>query len=322
MTSVSRTTDAGVNGATNARITPDLTFARTPVDRVMADERAASFTKRSIKNEAKDAGLKLAISMVDLTTLEGKDSPEKVRALCRKALMPDPSYPDTPRAGAVCVYPELVPVAREVLEGSGVGIASVATGFPSGQYPLDLRLRDAERAIDDGATEIDMVISRGTFLRGDYRTVADEIARTKEVCAERAHLKVILETGELETYDNARLASDLAIHAGLSAGDFIKTSTGKVSPAATMGVTLVMLEAIRDHWLRTGVKIGMKPAGGIRASKQALHYLVMVKETLGEAWLTPDLFRFGASSLLDDLLLQRRRLATGRYHAGFDVPGA
>ncbi|MEM1423152.1 MAG: deoxyribose-phosphate aldolase [Planctomycetota bacterium] len=294
----------------------------------MADQRAASFTTRSIKTTAKDAGLKLAISMVDLTTLEGKDSPEKVRALCQKALSPDPSFRnaegenDTPMVGAVCVYPELVAVAKDALNGAPIGIASVATGFPSGQYPLDIRLKDAERAIDAGATEIDMVIARGTFLKGDLRTVAEEIARTKEVCNGRAHLKVILETGELETYDNVRLASDLSIHAGLTEGDFIKTSTGKVSPAATMPVTLVMLEAIRDHYLRTGVKIGMKPAGGIRASKQALHYLVMVKETLGDEWLTPDLFRFGASSLLDDLLLQRRKLATGRYHAPFDLPGA
>ncbi len=302
--------------------TPDLSFPRTPVDRVMADQRAASFTKRSIKNEAKDAGLRLAISMVDLTTLEGKDSPEKVRALCQKALQPDPQVEDTPLVGAVCVYPELVGVAKEALGGAPIGIASVATGFPSGQYPLDIRLKDAERAIEAGATEIDMVIARGTFLKGDLQTVAQEIAETKAVCDGRAHLKVILETGELETYDNVRLASDLAIHAGLSAGDFIKTSTGKVSPAATMPVTLVMLEAIRDHYLRTGVKIGMKPAGGIRTAKQALHYLVMVKETLGDEWLTPALFRFGASSLLDDLLLQRRKLATGRYHAPFDLPGA
>ncbi|GAB4546043.1 MAG: deoxyribose-phosphate aldolase [Phycisphaerales bacterium] len=311
-----------------ATITPDLSFRRTPVDRVMADQRAASFCTRSIKTTAKDAGLRLAIAMVDLTTLEGKDSPEKVRALCQKARHPDPGFRnadgvnDTPTVGAVCVYPELVAVAKEALGDAPIGVASVATGFPSGQYPLDIRLKDAERAIDAGATEIDMVIARGTFLKGDLNTVADEIARTKEVCAGRAHLKVILETGELETYDNVRLASDLAIHAGLTEGDFIKTSTGKVSPAATMPVTLVMLEAIRDHYLRTGVKIGMKPAGGIRTAKQALHYLVMVKETLGDAWLTPDLFRFGASSLLDDLLLQRRKLATGRYHAPFDLPGA
>ncbi len=309
-------------------ITPRLDFKRTPVDRVMADQRAASFTTRSIKTTAKDAGLLLAISMVDLTTLEGKDSPEKVRALCQKARRPDPGFRnaagknDTPHVGAVCVYPELVGVAKEALKGTSIGIASVATGFPSGQYPLDIRLKDAERAIDAGATEIDMVIARGTFLKGDLKTVATEIARTKEVCDGRAHLKVILETGELETYDNVRLASDLAIHAGLTEYDFIKTSTGKVSPAATMPVTLIMLEAIRDHYLATGVKIGMKPAGGIRTSKQALHYLVMVKETLGDEWLTPSLFRFGASSLLDDLLLQRRKLATGRYHAMFDLPGA
>jgi deoxyribose-phosphate aldolase len=298
------------------------------VDRVMADRRAKSFTTRSIKTSAKHRAIRLAISMVDLTTLEGKDSPEKVRALCRKAVTPDAAFNTSvqpedrlPSVGAVCVYPELVPVAVEAVAGSGVHVAAVATGFPSGQYPLEVRLDDTERAIRAGASEIDMVISRGAFLAGRYRQVADEVRAVKNVTGDRAHLKVILETGELETYDAVRRASDIAMHAGLAAGDFIKTSTGKVSPAATMPVTLVMLEAIRDFHRQTGIRIGMKPAGGIRTSKQALHYLVMVKETLGEAWLTPELFRFGASSLLDDLILQARRLTTNRYHANFDVPG-
>ena len=287
----------------------------------MADQRAASFTRRSIKKGAKVAGLKLALSMVDLTTLEGKDSPEKVRSLCRKAVLPDPSDPSLPPVAAVCVYPNLVAVAKKELEGSAVKVASVATGFPSGQYPLDVRLDDVRRAVEAGADEIDMVISRGLFLAGRYDEVADEIRAIKGACGE-AHLKVILETGELETYDNVRRASDLAIHSGLENLDFIKTSTGKVSPAATMGVTLVMLEAIRDHFLATGVRIGMKPAGGIKNAKQALHYLVMVKETLGDDWLTPSLFRFGASSLTNDLLRQLAFQRTGHYAAGHDFPEA
>ncbi len=298
------------------------------INRVMADERAASFTKRSIKTKAKDAGLRLALSMVDLTTLEGKDSPEKVRSLCAKARRPMPDDERVlgerlPHVAAVCVYPAMVPVAAEALEGSGIHVASVATGFPSGQYPLDVRLRDAERAIADGADEIDMVINRGAFLSGRYDAVGEEIASVADVCAaggpggRGVHLKVILETGELETYDNVRRASDIAIE-HIRDGDFIKTSTGKVSPAATMGVTLVMLEAIRDAWLGSGKRIGMKPAGGIRTAKQSLHYLAMVKETLGDAWLTPELFRFGASSLVDDLLRQIVKRKTGRYAARYD----
>lgn len=291
------------------------------VDRVMADQRAASFTKRSIKSGAKDAGLRLAVSMTDLTTLEGKDSAEKVRSLCAKAVRPEPNDPSIPCVAAICVYPELVQTARRALVGSRVHVASVATGFPSGQYPLKIRLDDTRRAVEAGADEIDMVISRGLFLSGERGKVFDEIAATKEACGS-AHLKVILETGELETYDLVRAASDLAIAAGLTEYDFIKTSTGKVQPAATMGVTLVMLEAVRDHYLRTGVKIGVKPAGGIRTAKQALHYLVMVKETLGDDWLTPDLFRFGASSLLNDVLMQLGRMRQGRYLASYDVTEA
>ena len=291
----------------------------------MADARAASFATRSLKTQTKDAGLRLALSMLDLTTLEGKDSPEKVRSLCAKAIRPMPDDlrvlgERLPSVGAVCVYPSMVPIAREALEGSGVKVASVATGFPSGQYPLDIRLRDTERAIADGADEIDMVINRGAFHAGKYDIVAQEIREVTAVCAassHEVHLKVILETGELETYDNIRRASDMAIEQ-IRPGDFIKTSTGKVSPAATMPVTLVMLEAIRDAWLSSGKRIGMKPAGGIRTAKQSLHYLVMVKETLGDAWLTPDLFRFGASSLGDDILRQIVRRKTGRYTAMHD----
>jgi deoxyribose-phosphate aldolase len=322
------------------------------VDRVMADQRAASFTKRSIKNAAKGAGLRLALSMLDLTTLEGKDSPEKVRSLCRKAVTPDVKDDTLPSVAAVCVYPAMVPTAATLLAGTGVHIASVATGFPSGQYPLDVRLEDTRRAIEAGADEIDMVISRGTFLSGRHDEMQAEIAAVKRVCettavgkavgqasslpskseagwkpappdsARRAHLKVILETGELETYDLVRLASDLSIEAGLTDRDFIKTSTGKVQPAATMGVTLVMLEAVRDHYLKTGVRIGVKPAGGIRTAKQALHYLVMVKETVGDDWLTPDYFRFGASTLTNDILMQLTRLRTGCYVAAYDFAEA
>lgn len=303
----------------------------------MADQRAASFTRRSIKNKAKAAGLRLALSMLDLTTLEGKDSPEKVRSLCQKAVAPDITDLTLPTVAAVCVYPAMVPTAAAALAGTGVHIASVATGFPSGQYPLDVRLDDTRRAIECGADEIDMVISRGTFLAGGYDRMQSEIAAVKRVCettavggggadgvagSRRAHLKVILETGELETYDLVRLASDLSIQAGLTDRDFIKTSTGKVQPAATMGVTLVMLEAVRDHYLRTGVRIGVKPAGGIRTAKQSLHYLVMVKETVGDDWLTPDYFRFGASTLTNDILMQLARLRTGCYVAGYDFAEA
>src|ERR1700689_2898856 len=271
------------------------------VDAVMVEERAASFTKRSIKTSAKLAGLKLAVSMCDTTTLEGKDTPGKVAYLCRKALQPaEPKY-GVPPCGAVCVYPNMVKYARRFLgDDSPVKVASVATGFPSGQMALKTRLEEVRKAVADGADEIDMVINRGAFLAGDHALVFDEIAAIKEACGP-AHLKVILETGELVTYDNVRIASQLAMEAG---GDFIKTSTGKVAPAATIPVTLVMLEAIRDYFYATGIRIGMKPAGGIRNSKQALHYLVMVRETLGDDWLTPELFRFGASTLVNDVLMQ------------------
>lgn len=287
------------------------------MDRVAVDTRAASFCKRSIKAAAKKAGLELALSMVDLTTLEGKDSPDKIRALCRKAVSPLPHL-SLPSVAAVCVYPAFVALAKAELEGSGVKVASVATAFPSGQSPITVRLEETRRVVADGADEVDMVISRGAFLAGEHQRVFDEIAAIKEVCGS-AHLKTILETGELETYDHVRSASDLAIAAG---ADFIKTSTGKVSPAATMGVTLVMLEAVRDAFLADGRVVGMKPAGGIRTAKEALHYLVMLKETLGDAWLSPDRFRFGASSLLDDILAQLLKQTTGRYAAADDIPQA
>ena len=289
------------------------------VDAVMAEERAASFSKRSIKTSAKLAGLKLAVSMMDLTTLEGKDTPGKVAYLCRKALQPgEPKY-DVPSCAAVCVYPNMVKYARKFLgENSAVHVASVATGIPSGQNPLRTKLEEVRRAVGEGADEIDMVIDRGAFLDGDYAKVFDEIAATKEACG-AAHLKVILETGELVTYDNVRLASQIAMEAG---GDFIKTSTGKVNPAATMPVTLVMLEAIRDYFFATGIRIGMKPAGGIRNSKMALAYLVMVKETLGDDWLTPDMFRFGASTLVNDVLMQIAKQVDGNYQGSdyFSLP--
>lgn len=289
-------------------------FAPPAVDAVALEERAASFAKRSIKKATKVAGLKLAIAMMDLTTLEGKDTAGKVRQLCQKALRPLDSDPSVGPCGAICVYPNHVPTAKEMLRGSTVKVASVATAFPSGQSPLDIKLDDTRRAVDFGADEIDMVIDRGAMLVGDYAKVFDEIAATKEACG-AAHLKVILETGELGTYDTVRKASELAIAAG---ADFIKTSTGKIQPAATPAVTLLMLEVIRDHYYATGRRIGMKPAGGVRTAKQALHYLVIVKETLGDAWLTPDLFRFGASALLNDVLMQLEKERTGNYQAGDD----
>ena len=289
-------------------------FEPPPVDAVAVEERAASLAKRSIKKSAKIAGLKLAISMMDLTTLEGKDTPGKVRQMCQKALRPLDSDGSLPSCAAVCVYPNLVPVAKEALAGSNVKVASVATAFPSGQSPLPVKLDDTRRAVELGADEIDMVIDRGAMLTGDYAKVFDEIAATKEACG-AAHLKVILETGELGSYDVVRKASELAIAAG---GDFIKTSTGKIQPAATPAVTLVMLEAIRDHFYATGRHIGMKPAGGVRTAKQALHYLVILRETLGDAWLTPDLFRFGASALLNDVLMQLEKERTGNYQASDD----
>ena len=300
-----------------------------PVDAIMLEQRAASFTRRSIKTSAKAKGLQLAMSMIDLTTLEGADSPEKVRSLCRKAIKPweGTSEIQVPSVAAVCVYPNLVPVAKEILSGTGVRVASVATGFPSGQYPLGVRLRDAAEAVSAGADEIDMVINRGAFLAGRDDEVAEEIREVRSTI-HPAHLKIILETGELGNYDTIRRASDLAIEAAASVGPirdgeiFIKTSTGKISPAATMPVVLVMLEAIRDHWFATGVRIGMKPAGGIRRAKAALHQLAMVKETLGDDWLTPRLFRFGASSLANDLLRQLIRIERHRYMAGHDFSEA
>ncbi len=289
-------------------------FEPPPVDAVAVEERAASLGKRSIKKGAKVAGLKLAVTMMDLTTLEGKDTPGKVSQMCQKALRPLDSDGSIGPCGAVCVYPNLVPVAKEALRGSTVKVASVATAFPSGQSPLPVKLEDVRRAVELGADEIDMVIDRGAMLVGDYAKVFDEIAATKDACG-AAHLKVILETGELGSYDLVRKASDLAIAAG---GDFIKTSTGKIQPAATPAVTLVMLEAIRDHYYATGRKIGMKPAGGVRTAKQCLQYLVILKETLGDAWLTPDLFRFGASALLNDVLMQLEKERTGNYQASDD----
>jgi deoxyribose-phosphate aldolase len=281
------------------------------VDAVALEERAATLAKRSIKRESKLQALELAIRMIDLTTLEGADTPGKVAALCSKALRPDPVDQSVPPVAAVCVYPNLVPPARDALRGSSVKVASVATAFPAGQAPLDVKLADVRVAVELGADEIDMVIDRGAFLSGRYAKVYDEIVRVKEACGD-AHLKVILETGELGTYDNVRRASLLAMAAG---ADFIKTSTGKVQPAATLPVTLCMLEAIRDVHDETGRMVGMKPAGGIRQAKQAVQYLVVLHETLGLDWLTPDLFRFGASTLLNDVLMQIRKQKTGAYQS-------
>ena len=291
-------------------------FARNP-ERISAmmlglEQRAAALARRSIKREAKLWALDLVIRMMDLTTLEGKDTPGKVRALAGKARRPDPTDPTIPSVAALCVYPNMVPTAVEALRGSGVKVAAVATYFPSGQAPLEVKLRDVREAIEMDADEIDMVIDRGAFLAGEYARVYDEIVAVKEACGE-AHLKMILETGELGTYDNVRRASLLAIAAG---ADFVKTSTGKVSPAATLPVTLCMMEVVRDVYAETGHKVGIKPAGGIRASKQAVQYLVTLYETLGAEWMTPDLFRFGASSLLNDVLMQIRKERTGRYQSG------
>ena len=279
------------------------------VDKVGVEARTAALGTRSVKTSAKAQAIDLAIRMVDLTTLEGADTPGKVRALSAKALRPDPADPTCPPVAAICVYPAMVPVAHEVLAGSGVHLASVATAFPSGQAPLDVKLADTRDAVAGGADEIDMVISRGAFLSGDYTKVFDEIVAVKEACGS-AHLKVILETGELGTYDNVRRASWLAMLAG---ADFIKTSTGKVPVAATLPVTLVMLEAVRDFRERYGRQVGVKPAGGIRTTKDAIKYLVLINETVGDDWLSPDWFRFGASSLLNDLLMQRTKLTTGHY---------
>ena len=292
---------------------PDLSQSPT-VDQVGVEERAARFQTRSIKKSSKMDALKLALSMIDLTTLAGMDSPGKVRQLCNKAKTPHAAVPDLPTVAAVCVYPSMVAIAKKELEGSGIHLASVATGFPAGQVPLSVKLDDTKQAVADGADEIDMVISRGEFLRGNFEYVFDEIVKVKEACGGSggAHLKVILETGELSTYDNVRKASDLAMHAG---ADFIKTSTGTLSPAATLPVTLVMLEAIRDFYYATGRMVGMKPAGGIKNAKLALHYLVGVRETLGQAWLSPDWFRFGASSLANDVLMQIVKQQTGHYQS-------
>ncbi len=283
------------------------------VDQVGAEQRAASLGTRSIKTTAKAQAIDLAIRMVDLTTLEGADTPGKVRALASKAMRPDPADTTCPAVAAVCVYPDMVAVARETLGNSGVHVAAVATAFPSGRAAMDIKLADTRDAVEAGAHEIDMVIDRGAFLSGKYLQVFDEIRAIKEACDSvnpGAHLKVIFETGELQTYDNVRRASWLAMMAG---AHFIKTSTGKVQPAATLPVTLVMLEAVRDFREMTGQMIGVKPAGGIRHSKDAIKYLVMVNEIAGTDWLDPDWFRFGASTLLNDLLMQRTKLATGRY---------
>jgi deoxyribose-phosphate aldolase len=280
------------------------------VDRVGAEARAGVLATRSIKTTAKRWALDLAISVVDLTTLEGQDTPGKIRALCAKAKRPDPADPTVPAVAAICVYPDLVHVAAAELKGTGIHVASVATAFPSGRSSLDIKLADVREAIAAGADEVDMVIDRGAFLAGDYQRVFDEIAAVKEACGDAAHLKVILETGELATLDNVRRASWLAMLAG---ADFIKTSTGKVSPAATLPVTLVMLEAVRDFREARGRQVGVKAAGGIRTAKDAIRYLVLVNETAGEDWLDPDWFRIGASSLLNDLLMQRTKMATGRY---------
>jgi deoxyribose-phosphate aldolase len=279
------------------------------VDRVGAEARAAMLASRSIKTTAKQRAIDLAISMIDLTTLEGQDTPGKVRALCAKARQPDPADPTAPKVAAICVYPDLAHVAVREVKGTGIHVASVATAFPSGRSSLDVKLADVKSAVAAGADEVDMVIDRGAFLAGNYDLVYSEVVAVKEACGQ-SHLKVILETGELATYDNVRRASWLAMLAG---ADFIKTSTGKVSPAATLPVTMVMLEAVRDFREEHGRQVGVKPAGGIRTSKDAIRYLVLVNETAGEDWLDPDWFRIGASSLLNDLLMQRTKMKTGRY---------
>lgn len=285
----------------------------SPVDQVGADSRAAMLATRSIKTSSKLWAIDTAISMIDLTTLEGADTPGKVAALCTKAVRPDPSDSSVPHVGAVCVYNDMVKIAREHLDNNGgkeIPVAAVSTAFPSGRASLDVKKRDTEDAIASGATEIDMVIDRGAFLSGNLEKVFTEIVCIKEICGGRAHLKVILETGELVTYDNVRKASFLAMAAG---ADFIKTSTGKVTPAATAPVVLVMLEAVRDYFAMTGKRIGVKPAGGIRTTKDAIKQLVLVNETAGPDWLDPKLFRIGASALLNDLLMQRMKMKSGQY---------
>jgi len=284
----------------------------TAVDQVGVELRVDSLKRRSIKKASKLWALDLAIRMMDLTTLEGKDTPGKIRALCAKAIRPQPGDPTIPSVAAICLYPTLIAEARDALRGSSVRVASVATAFPSGQTFRDIKVAEVGAAAAAGADEIDMVIDRGAFLSGDFATVFDEIVDVKAACGD-TYLKVILETGELETYDNVRRASILAMAAG---ADFIKTSTGKVTPAATLPVTLVMLEAIRDFEKATGRAVGMKPAGGIRTAKEAVQYLVVLYETLGPRWMTPELFRFGASSLLNDVLMQIEKERTGRYQGG------
>ena len=290
-------------------------FSQVPssptIDKVGVEERVARFQSRSIKGPSKMQGLSMVLSMIDLTTLEGKDTPNKVRQMCYKAQHLHDVHEGLPTVAAVCVYPSMVSVAREALKDSPIKIASVSTAFPSGQAPFEVKKMDTQFAIDSGADEIDMVISRGKFLAGEHAFVFDEIAAIKEICGAK-RLKVILETGELATLDQVRRASDIAIHAG---ADFIKTSTGKIQPAATMQVTYTMLMAIRDHFDRTGKMVGMKPAGGISTSKLALHNLVMVNEILGEAWLTNEWFRFGASSLANDVLMQYMKQVTGKYQS-------
>jgi len=290
---------------------PNTMLSKITVDKVGVEERVARFQTRSIKNESKLQGLKMVLNMIDLTTLEGKDTPGKVQQMCYKAQHLHDVQPDLPTVAAICVYPSMVSVARKALGSSSVKIASVSTAFPSGQSTREIKISDTKFAVDQGADEIDMVISRGKFLAGEYAFVFDEIAAIKEACG-KARLKVILETGELSTLDNVRLASDIAIHAG---ADFIKTSTGKIQPAATMQVTYTMLMAIKDYYDQTGIMVGMKPAGGISTSKLALHNLVMVKEVLGNAWLTNEWFRFGASSLANDVLMQIMKSTTGLYQS-------
>ncbi len=287
-----------------------IDFSNTPsIDQVSVEERVARLNTRSIKKSAKVRGLKLALNMIDLTTLEGKDTEGKVRQMCYKAMHPHDELPGLPTVAAVCVYPTFVGLAKKELGNSGVKVASVATAFPSGQSTRDIKIKDTKFAVDNGADEVDMVISRGEFLAGNYNYVFDEIAEVKAACGP-ARLKVILETGELSTLDNVRRASEIAMRAG---ADFIKTSTGKIQPAATQPVTLVMLEAIRDYYYETGIMIGMKPAGGISTAKLALNYLVMVNETLGNAWMSNLWFRFGASSLANDILMQLAKEASGIY---------
>lgn len=286
-------------------------YASPVIDQVGVEERISRFTKRSVKKESKVAALKLAMSMIDLTTLEAKDTPGKVIQLCNKAMHPHDSIPGIPQVAAVCVYPNMVRIAKKSLAKSKILVAAVSTAFPSGMSSRKVKLEETKWAVNEGADEIDMVISRGKFLAGEYSFVFDEIAAVKEACG-NAHLKVILETGELSTLDNVRRASDIAMHAG---ADFIKTSTGKIQPAATLPVTLVMLEAIRDFYYATGKKIGMKPAGGIATSKLAIHYLVVLRETLGNDWMNAAMFRFGASSLANDILMQLVKEETGVYQS-------